>query len=321
MILSKAPLRVSFFGGSSDISHHYLKHTGATISMAIDKYVYVSVMHTPYDHVKVSYSKQEVWPTAEDVKNEIVRETLLHFNIKSNIEITTFADIPTIGTGLGGSSAFTCALVRAIGEFKGMKFNSYDVAELASYIEIDRCKRNIGLQDQYASAFGGMNFIRYGVENVITQSVRNEVIVSRMNPNNIDSFCVLVPTLLSRKSAHEIIDTIDFKKNADNINLLAAQARMLGYEVPDPHDYCVVLDEAWKIKKKTSKEITSTEIEDLLTRCSQAGAHGSKLLGAGGGGYILVITDDRDKIKKEFNDRKCLNVKVAEHGAEVVYVD
>ena len=133
MILAKAPMRVSFFGGGSDIPAHYQRWGGSTLSMSIDKYVYVAVGHTPHNHIKVSYAKQETVKRVNEIQNEIVRNALKYFNIESNIEINSFADIPTMGTGLGGSSAFTCALVRALGEYCGHTMNEYDTAELACH--------------------------------------------------------------------------------------------------------------------------------------------------------------------------------------------
>ena len=162
MILAKAPLRVSFFGGGSDIPTHFAQWGGATISTAIDKYVYVAVMHTPHNHIKISYSKQECVEHVDEIQNEIVRNALKFFGIKSNIEITSFADIPTIGNGLGGSSAFTCALVKALSAYLDYEYvNPYGLAKTACHIEIDLCGWKIGMQDQFASAFGGMNYIQY----------------------------------------------------------------------------------------------------------------------------------------------------------------
>ncbi len=136
MILSKAPLRVSFFGGGSDIPAHFLKHGGATLSTAIDKYVYVSVIGTPQPHIKLTYSKLEVVTSVDDIQNEIVRNALNYFGIKSNIEITSFADIPTIGSGLGGSSAFTCALVAALSRYLEYDVDAYKIAQIACHIEM-----------------------------------------------------------------------------------------------------------------------------------------------------------------------------------------
>lgn len=319
MILAKAPLRISFFGGSSDLPDFYLKHIGHTISMAIDKYVYVTAMETPHNHIKVSYSKQETVTDLDDIQNEIVRESLRYFGIYSNIEITTFASIPTIGTGLGGSSAFTCALVRALAEYKGQKLNSYDVAEIACDIEIKFCEHNIGKQDQYAAAFGGMLHCQFGVQD--QYGLMNRVLVNKIDPYHIDKYCILIPTLVERDTAHSIIDSIDLKKQEKNISHLKQLAESVSKELPDPNVYGLYLDQAWTIKKKTSPLITNEEIDKIYRRCISAGAYGCKLLGAGGGGYMLAITENRAKIQNEFSDRTCLTVQTEEEGAKVVYSD
>lgn len=319
MILAKAPLRVSFFGGGSDVPAHYLKHFGATISMAIDKYVYVSVMHTPHNHIKASYSKLECVTDVNDLQNEIIRETLKYFGITSNLEITTFADIPTVGTGLAGSSAFTCALIRAIAGYRQINWMSdYEVAELACMIEIERCGWNIGKQDQYASAFGGMNFIQYG--SLVGQSVVDKITVTRMNPKGIYNSCVLIPTNVQRH-ASTVLDTVDFGDKANHIKGLAELAYIQSKHHPHWVSYATSLKKAWELKKQMSTSISSTDIDVMHDMCIEAGASGCKLLGAGGGGYMLAMTNDVAAIKDKFPDRICLTFSIADEGAKVVYRD
>lgn len=315
MILAKAPMRVSFFGGGSDIPAHYQRWGGSTLSMSIDKYVYVAVGHTPHNHIKVSYAKQETVKRVDDIKNEIVRNALKYFNIESNIEINSFADIPTMGTGLGGSSAFTCALVRALGEYCGHTMNEYDTAELACHIEIRMCGWNIGKQDQYASAFGGMNYIRY-----FPLGPYDNVTVQRMHPEGIDRYMLLIPTNTTRHAA-EILDTINMHEKSSLIMELSKIADEFSVKKPSFFDYAKTLNEAWSMKRSLQTNISSTAIDDLYKKCLQSGAEGAKLLGAGGGGYMLALTEDKQKLKDAFADRVCLDVRVANEGAKVVYRD
>jgi D-glycero-alpha-D-manno-heptose-7-phosphate kinase len=314
MILAKAPLRVSFFGGGSDIPAHYLQWGGSTISTAIDKYVYVAIGRTPQNHIKVNYSKQELVYNVDDIQNEIVKNALKFFGIKSNIEITTFADIPTVGTGLAGSSAFTCALVAALAEYfcAGKRYSEYELAEAACHIEINMCGWNIGKQDQYASAFGGMNYIRY--------SNSDRVFVSKIDPKGIDSNMLLLPTNIQRHAA-EVLNKIDFEDKMPIIRELSLMADRNSYEDPTLELYGPLLNEAWKYKKQMEGGISNPEIDDMYERCREAGAVGAKLLGAGGGGYMLALTDNKNKLRAEFNDRCCLEVRVALDGAKVVYKD
>lgn len=316
MILAKAPLRVSFFGGGSDIPTHFATWGGATISTAIDKYVYVAVMHTPHDHIKVSYSKQECVTDIDDLQNEIVKNALKFFGIKSNIEITSFADIPTIGNGLGGSSAFTCALVKALSAYLGYEYiNPYGVAKTACHIEIDLCGWKIGMQDQFASAFGGMNYIVYANE-----LGNGRVDVKRMDTNSIENYMILIPTNVEHHAA-KILDNINFDAKTFVIRELAHMAEMQGTQPVKAHEYGRLLNSAWVLKKQMDDGISNDEIDTMYERCKSAGAMGAKLLGAGGGGYMLALTESKSKIRQEFSDRTCLDVGIAHEGARVVYTD
>jgi D-glycero-alpha-D-manno-heptose-7-phosphate kinase len=316
VILAKAPLRVSFFGGGSDIPTHFAKWGGATISTAIDKYVYVAVMYTPHDHIKISYSKQECVTDVEDIQNEIVRNALKFFGIKSNIEITSFADIPTIGNGLGGSSAFTCALIKTLSAYLGYEYvNPYLIAKTACHIEIDLCDWKIGMQDQFASAFGGMNYIEY-----TNELGNNRVDVKRLDSNSIENYMILIPTHIEHHAA-KILDNINFEAKTFVIRELSNMAKMQGTQRVNNNEYGRLLNSAWVLKKQMSDDISSEEIDSMYDRCLGVGAFGSKLLGAGGGGYMLALTDSKSLIRKEFSDRTCLDVGISHEGARVVYRD
>ena len=315
MILAKAPMRVSFFGGGSDIPAHYQRWGGSTLSMSIDQHVYVAVGSTPHNHIKISYAKQETVKSVKDIKNDIVRNALIYFNISSNIEINSFADIPTMGTGLGGSSAFTCALVRALGEYCGHTLNEYDTAELACHIEIKMCEWNIGKQDQYASAFGGMNYIKY-----FPLGEYDNITVQRIHPNNIDRHMLLIPTNITRHAA-EILDSIDMYEKSSLIMELSSIANEFSVKKPNYIEYGKMINESWSMKRALQQNISNVDIDEMYKKCLQNGAEGAKLLGAGGGGYMLALAEDKQKIKNAFVDRVCLDVNVATEGAKVVYRD
>jgi D-glycero-alpha-D-manno-heptose-7-phosphate kinase len=316
MILAKAPLRVSFFGGGSDIPTHFATWGGATISTAIDKYVYVAVMHTPHDHIKVSYSKLECVDHVEDLQNEIVKNALKFFGIKSNIEITSFADIPTVGNGLGGSSAFTCALIKALSAYLGYEYiNPYGVAKTACHIEIDLCGWKIGMQDQFASAFGSMNYIQYRGEMGSPQFH-----IKRLDSNAIENYMILIPTNVEHHAA-KILDNINFEAKTFVIRELANMAEMQGTQPVNINEYGRLLNSAWELKKQMSDEVSTADIDSMSDRCKAAGAYGAMLFGAGGGGYMLALTDSKSAIRQEFSDRTCLDVGISHEGAKVVYTD
>lgn len=315
MILAKSPLRVSWFGGGSDVPRYYSNYGGATLSAAIDKYVYVAVMHTPHDHIKVSYSKQELVYNVDDVQNDIVKNALKFFGIKSNVEITSFSDIPTIGSGLGGSSAFTCALVAALSSYCGGSFSTYDIAQIACYIEIEMCQWNIGKQDQYASAFGGLNYITYDTIDCV-----DEILVTKLpNPEMIHANCILVPTN-EVHCASDVIDTYKFDVMS-NLEELGDIARSMSRVTPTLEGYADALKRAWETKRLLSGKVTNPAIDTMINKAYDVGASACKLLGAGGGGYILVMAEDITKVKIAFPDRVCLTFNISEEGTKVVYRD
>ncbi len=261
-------------------------------------------------------SKLECVTNVEDIQNEIVRNALKFFGIKSNIEITSFADIPTIGNGLGGSSAFTCALVKALSAYLGYEYvNPYGIAKTACHIEIDLCGWKIGMQDQFASAFGGMNYIEYANE-----LGNGRVDVKRLDSNAIENYMILIPTNVEHHAA-KILDNINFEAKTFVIRQLADMARMQGTQQVNINEYGGLLNSAWILKKQITEGISSEEIDSMYDRCQQAGALGAKLLGAGGGGYMLALTDAKSKIRQEFSDHTCLDVGISHEGARVVYRD
>jgi D-glycero-alpha-D-manno-heptose-7-phosphate kinase len=252
----------------------------------------------------------------EDLQNEIVKNALKFFGIKSNIEITSFADIPTIGNGLGGSSAFTCALVKALSAYLGYEYvNPYTIAKTACHIEIDLCGWKIGMQDQFASAFGGMNYIQYANE-----PGNGRVDVKRLDSNAIENYMILIPTNVEHHAA-KILDNINFEAKTFIIRQMADMADMQGTQQVNINTYGQLLDSAWILKKQMSAEISNSDIDIMYDRCKDAGAYGAKLLGAGGGGYMLALTDSKSAIRQEFSDRTCLDVGISHEGARVVYRD
>lgn len=311
MILSKAPLRVSFFGGGSDIPAHFLNHGGATLSTAIDKYVYVSVIGTPQPHIKLTYSKLEVVSSVDDIQNEIVRNALKYFGIKSNIEITSFADIPTIGSGLGGSSAFTCALVAALSRYLEYDVDAYKIAQIACHIEINMCGWRIGYQDQYASAFGGFNYIEY--KNLGSASVTK---VQKLC--ELDSL-YLIPTKIERHST-KVLNSINFDEKTALICELAEYAKRNKDKFLTPKQLGSELKKCWEIKKMLDGGVSNDKIDKLYTDALEKGAIGGKLLGAGGGGYLMVVAD-HPAARKHFRQTGAMKINIAEEGAKVVYED
>lgn len=307
MIITRAPLRISLFGGGSDFKSFYSRNVAAVLSFAFNKYVYVMVKESYFKKFVISYSKKEICSKITDIRHPIVRETLKYFKINKPLEIVSISDIPGKGSGLGSSSAFTCAMVKAISQYKNLNLGSKKIAKISSHIEIEKCKSNIGIQDHYATAVGGFNLLEF--------SSNGNVKVNKIKKKNIGNFFsnfFLVPTSIFR-SANKILKEQEARKNIINKNNQIKKLVSMAFEM---HDKIIkgknfeelnigrMLDLSWKIKRKISKSITKKKIDCLYNLGIKSGSTGGKLLGAGGGGYVLFFVP---KNKKKLFEKKFKN--------------
>lgn len=323
MILAKAPLRLSFFGGSSDIPSHFYDHGGATLSAAFDKWVYAAVMHTPTPHVKVAYSTTEYHDTSSQVKHDIVREVLQWYGIYQHIEISSFADIPTVGTGLGASSAFNVALFAALERYK-YAIQTLDkswVARTTSMIETEKVGSPIGYQDHIAATYGGMVYTEYHKRH--TQTAPFSVTPLTIPPGLFDCLC-LVQMPHRQISANDMLKQSRKPEDVARLAQMARHARVL-IEQEDLLGFGALLHDAWEQKKALHANITTTDIDDAYTRARHAGALGGKLLGAGNGGYLLLCAKSKDHkdyiLRTAFPNAVYYHVAPDTKGVEIVYDD
>jgi D-glycero-alpha-D-manno-heptose-7-phosphate kinase len=326
MIVTKTPLRVSFFGGGSDIEAFYSEHGGAVLTSTIDKYIRLAVQRVARQHIKVMYSNVERVHDVENVRHDRVRESLKMLGIHSNIEIASFADIPTKGTGLGSSSTFTVGLLQALSSYIGCPRGRYDLAELACEIEIEKCGQQIGKQDQYASTFGGFNYItfdRNGVE-VVPLNIKDGV-VERLGDNLM---CFYTG---QTRSASDILsdqvgklqrsekDTVFLTKELVDIARTARVEMQAGRLDNVGH----LLDDGWRIKKKLSSGISNPIIDQMYEDARNAGALGGKILGAGGGGYMILYVPPKYQtaVANALSNFALFDFKFTDEGSRVVYND
>jgi len=292
MIITKTPLRISFFGGGSDIPSFYEKQQGTVLSSTINKFVYIALNTSEVKHIKLMYSKIEIVDKIQDLEHDRARESLLNYNInnyKKGLEIGSFSDIVTNGTGLGSSSTYTVGLIKAITSFLKLELTKYELAESACDIEIDKCKQPIGKQDQYAATFGGFNIFSFN--NDITTTIPLNIPYHTIK--TLEGRLLLINTgqtrltesVLSKQVANlsnnQYIDyTCQLSQHAiDSINLfLNADLDGIGK----------LLHHTWLIKKKMASNITNKNIDYLYEIGLDLGALGGKLLGAGGGGYLML---------------------------------
>jgi D-glycero-alpha-D-manno-heptose-7-phosphate kinase len=292
MIISKTPLRLSFVGGGTDLADFYDQHGGAVISSAIDKWIHVIVAPRFEGDLRVSYSRTEIVPTASDVKHELVREALSLTGLPRGLDVVTLADVPSQGTGLGSSSAVTVGLLNALYAYQGMFRSPLDLAEEASQIEIDILGKPIGRQDQYAVAHGGFNFIEFLPRG---GGIRVEPIICP--PQTLERLhrSLMLFYTGRQRAASEVLSG---QRNAiidGSATTALLGMRDLAYELRetlgrgDAESVGPLLDRNWELKRSLVSGLSDDQIDEWYASARKAGASGGKLLGAGAGGFLLIM--------------------------------
>lgn len=322
MIISKTPLRISFFSGGSDMPSFFLRERGAALSVTIDKYIYVMAHKTPHLGIKTMYDTVEQTADIELMQHAITRESLKHLNISNDITIASISDILSRGSGLGSSSAFTVGLLNAL---SGGKYTREKLAQTAYNVERNMCGYPVGKQDQYAAAYGGMNLFQFETDNVVT--VR-PVVHNDDNWDNLQDNLLLVYSGRGRsangilqKQAAAMDEADKFKLVQRNRDRAFVAANLFSAGLID--DFGALFHDAWMDKKGLAKDITDDYFDSIYDRALKAGAIGGKLLGAGGGGFFLfyVKRNNREKvihaITHEFSC-KVYNFSFVETGSSVI---
>jgi D-glycero-alpha-D-manno-heptose-7-phosphate kinase len=289
MIITRTPFRISFVGGGSDLRDFYIKHQGAVLSTSINKYMYISShKYFEEDKIRAKYSQTETVQNIEDLKHEIIREALKLANIRGGVEVSSIADIPA-GTGMGSSSAFTVGLLHNLNAIKRHYASKEMLAEEACRMEIDVLKEPIGKQDQYAAAFGGLNIFRFNANETVTV----EPLYLKQDVYNQLQDNLLLFFIGNERKASEIL--VEQKNNIANADKFAVLKDMVALvDVLKDVLYKGSLDEFgqllhqnWLLKQRLASKISNNYIEDLYQLGIKNGAAGGKLLGAGGGGFML----------------------------------
>tara|TARA_B100000959_G_scaffold230420_2_gene246494 strand:+ start:32715 stop:33773 length:1059 start_codon:yes stop_codon:yes gene_type:complete len=325
MIISRTPLRVSFCGGGTDIDDFSKNEPlgGRVVSIAMDQYVYVTLNERFDNRIRVSYSSTEYADSLEEVQHDLVREAMRLTGISSGVEITTIADIPGRGTGLGSSSSVTVGLLNAMHTFSGNNVTKERLAEEACRIEIDILGAPIGRQDQYSVAIGGANSILFGPGGVSVSPME----LSQETIARLSSEFSLVYTGLTR-SANQVLaekpnDTNDKLARLRKIRLQADKAADL-LESGDINSIGSLLNDAWTAKRGTSANISNAQIDDLYERVMDLGANGAKLLGAGAGGFLLIHGEPelRGKMTRELEpENRIIPLGIDFIGSTILHVD
>jgi D-glycero-alpha-D-manno-heptose-7-phosphate kinase len=297
MIVTKTPLRISFFGGGSDIPQFYREHGGVCVSAAINSFIYIAAHQCVAPHLKVVYSQLELEYEIDKIKHDRVREVLKHYDYTSNMEIASFSNIPTKGTGLGSSSTFTVGLLNAIHNMKYGSVGSQELAELASSVEIDMCGEPIGKQDQYAAAYGGFNVYEFNKDDTVTvTNLESQVDLTQLQKNLL-CFNTGVVRMASSVLAEQV-QKLKTNVNVDNTKRIVDMAyKSIDLLKENKFDeFGILMHDSWQIKKQLSSNISTQLIDDMYDTAMGAGAIGGKILGAGGGGYLLMYVPENKRI-------------------------
>jgi D-glycero-alpha-D-manno-heptose-7-phosphate kinase len=302
MIIARSPLRISLGGGGTDLPSYYREYGGFLIAAAIDKAVYVTVHRTFLSEMVVRYSQIERVAQPEKVRHPIVREALDLLGItEHNIEITSMADIPA-GTGLGSSGSFGTALLKALYRFRNKVVTPEELAEKACHIEIDRLAEPVGKQDQYVAAYGGVNCYEFHPDGRVSVSPLN------LSDDTLDEFALRIQMFSTgiTRQAPQILKHQDDQTKTRAKEMIANlhAIKQIGYEsravLEAGHldEYGKLLHEHWERKRRRSAIITNARIDHWYETARRNGAVGGKLIGAGGGGFLMFLSDDPTRLRK-----------------------
>jgi D-glycero-alpha-D-manno-heptose-7-phosphate kinase len=316
---------MSFAGGGSDLPSFYRKFGGAVVSTAINKFVYIT-LNEKFDHrIRVSYSRTEEADTVAEVQHPLVREAMKLLGVQGGIEITSVADIPSKGSGLGSSSAFTVGLLHALHAYYGRYAPAEQLAQEACAIEIERCGEPIGKQDQYAAAFGGFNFIEFNADDSVSIE---PILCKRGTMMQLQENILVFYTGLSRsasvvlKNQQEAVAASPAKQKS--LQRITELARELKRELQRNNvgAFGEILHEGWELKRSITSEISSEQIDGWYSAARRAGAVGGKLLGAGSGGFLMFYAPrhKHDDIAAALNGLRRIPFRFEPQGSRIIFV-
>jgi D-glycero-alpha-D-manno-heptose-7-phosphate kinase len=326
MIISKTPLRVSFVGGGTDLPDFYDEHGGAVVSTAIDKWIHVVVAPRFEGDLRVSYSRTETVPTASEVEHELVREALRLTGLPRGLDVVTLADVPSQGTGLGSSSAVTVGLLNALYAYQGVFRSPTALAEEACHIEIEVLGKPIGRQDQYASALGGFNFIEFMPRG---GGVRVEPIVCP--PRTLERLhrSLMLFYTGRQRAASDVLGEQREAIVAGGVTEALIGMRDLAHEMRetlgqgDVEGVGQLLHRNWELKRSLVAGVSDAQVDGWYGLARDAGASGGKLLGAGAGGFLLIMAEPERQagVRAALADMREVPFHFAARGTEVVLLD
>ena len=313
MIIVRSPLRITLGGGGTDLPSYYREHEGFLVAAAIDRYVYITIHQMFQSGFIIKYSQLERAERREDIHHPIVREALALTGVTDKVEITSMADIPA-GTGLGSSGSFTTALLRALHAHQKTIISTHDLAEQACHIEIERLREPIGKQDQFIAAYGGVTCFRFNKSDTVEVW---PAAVSAETLYNLEDGLVMFFTGMSRSASAILKDQDDRSKSKDSAiidNLHYVKdlglRSLKSLETGDLRKFGALMNEHWQHKKKRSGAMSNPEIDKWYELAMRNGALGGKLIGAGGGGFLLFYTEDKKPVRHALREAGLEEVRI-----------
>lgn len=326
MVISRTPFRISFFGGGTDYPAWYKKHGGSVLATSINKYCYLTVRYLPpfFDHkYRIAYSKIESCKTIEEIAHPSVREILRFFKVKQGLEVHHDGDLPA-RSGLGSSSAFTVGLVHALYALRGRMPNKHKLAKESIYLEQEVLKETVGSQDQVLAAYGGFNLISFYKDGEITLK---PMTISSRRIEELQNHLMLFYTGIVRTAsdvAKTFVPNIKQKeKQLVAMNEMVDQALHILNSKQDISDFGNLLHEAWRLKRSLSSSVSTLFIDTIYLHARSAGAIGGKIIGAGGGGFLLLFVPPsrQAKVRKQFNKLIYVPFKFEREGSQIIFYD
>lgn len=323
MIISRTPFRISFAGGGSDLPSYYRHEVGAVLSTSINKYVYIAI-HPFFDTKKIQlkYSKTELVSGISEIQHPIFRDVLNMYHL-TGVDLNSIADVPS-GTGLGSSSSFTVGLLNAVNAYMDKVVSANFLGKTACEIEIEHLSSPIGKQDQYAAAYGGLNFITFYPDETVNVE---KIIMSPDKKRELESNLIMIYTGDTR-SANSILkqqnEAITIKNKFENQKRMVKLAFDLKQVLEEDNidDFGRYLHEGWLLKKSLTKVISNTLVDDIYALGLKAGALGGKLLGAGGGGFVLFYCpqEKQEFFRRSMSEFTEMRFGFDNYGSKIIYV-
>jgi D-glycero-alpha-D-manno-heptose-7-phosphate kinase len=313
MIITRSPLRVSLGGGGTDLSSYYREHGGFLIAGAIDKYVYINIHSRFVDGFLLKYSHMEEAASIDEIRHPIIRESLQLLDIRArNLEITSMADIPA-GTGLGSSGSFSTALLKALHSYKKNLIHPHELAEQACHIEIEILKEPIGKQDQYIAAYGGITCFEFSKDGSVSAA---PLAISEETLFNLEDNLLLFFTGYSRSASAILKDQDDKSRLADpemtqNLHFVKelAFSTKVALEKGDVAEFGRLMNVHWEHKKRRSSGMSNSKIDEWYECALSNGASGGKLIGAGGGGFLMFYAEDKTRLRHALREKGLKEVR------------